>query len=104
VAYRPRVTGDAGVRATRGRFTLDWVSRYIGDRRTVQGSGVNSLPSYWISDAHLTVRVVNGAWPVDVFGGVEDVFDRRADLLVDYPYAGRSWFVGVRVRSPSVHH
>jgi hypothetical protein len=104
VAYRPRVAGDAGARATRGRFTLEWLSRYIGDRRTVQGSGVNALPSYWVSGAHLTVRVLNGAWPVDVFGGVDDVFDRRADLLVDYPYAGRSWSVGVRVRSPSFHH
>jgi outer membrane cobalamin receptor len=103
VAYRPRVTADLGARATHGRFTLDWTSRYIGDRRTVQGSGLNALAAYWVSDAHLTVRVVNGGWPVDVFGGVDDLFDRRADLLVDYPYAGRTWVVGLRVRSPSFH-
>jgi vitamin B12 transporter len=103
VAYRPRLTADAGARAALGRFTLDWTSRFIGERRTVQGSGVNSLASYWVSDAHLTVRVVGGAWPVDVFGGVDDVLDRRADLLVDYPFAGRSWFVGLRVRSPAFH-
>ncbi len=99
VAYRPRVTGDAGARFVRGRFTADWSSRYIGERRTVQGSALNSLPPYWISDAMLTLRVVTGAWPVAVFGGVDDVFDRQADLLVDYPYAGRSWFIGVRLRS-----
>jgi len=103
VAYRPRVTADLGARATRGRFTIDWTSRYIGGRRTVQGSGLNALAAYWVSDAHLTVRVVNGGWPVDVFGGVDDLFDRRADLLVDYPYAGRTWVVGLRVRSPSFH-
>jgi vitamin B12 transporter len=103
VAYRPRLTAGAGARVTYSRFTIDWTSRYIGDRRTVQGSALNSLPGYWISDAHLTVRVIGGGWPLDLFGGVDDVFDRRADLLVDYPYAGRSWFVGLRVRSPSFH-
>jgi outer membrane cobalamin receptor len=100
IAYRPRVTADLGASATRGRFTVDWNSRYIGDRRTVQGSGLNALAAYWISDAHLTIRAPTGAWPVDVFGGVDDLFDRRADLLVDYPYAGRTWVVGLRVRSP----
>jgi outer membrane cobalamin receptor len=102
VAYRPRVSGGAGVRGTYSRVTVDWTSRYIGDRRTVQGSALNSLAGYWISGVHLTVRVLGGTWPVDVFGGVDDVFDRRADLLVDYPYAGRSWFVGLRVRSAAI--
>jgi outer membrane cobalamin receptor len=102
VAYRPRTSGDAGARVTRGRVTVDWTSRYIGERRTVQGSAINSLSSYWISDLHATVRVIGGGWPVDVFGGVDDLLDRRADLLVDYPYAGRTWLVGLRVRSPGV--
>jgi len=102
VAYRPRTSGDAGARVTVSRVTVDWTSRYIGDRRTVQGSAINSLPSYWISGLHATVRVIGGSWPVEVFGGVEDLFDRRADLLVDYPYAGRTWLVGLRLRSPGV--
>jgi iron complex outermembrane receptor protein len=101
VVYRPRVTADVGARLTRGRFTIDWTSRYIGDRRTVQGSGLNALAAYWISDAHLTIRALAGAWPVDVFGGVDDLFDRRADLLVDYPYAGRTWVVGLRLTRSS---
>jgi TonB dependent receptor len=103
VAYRPRITGNAGAQFSRGRFTVDWVSLYVGDRRTAQGSPVNALPGYWISDAHLTIHALTGAWPVDVFGGVDDVFDRRANLLVDYPYAGRTWSVGLRVHSSSFH-
>jgi hypothetical protein len=104
VAYRPRLTGNAGASLTRGRFMLDWTSLYVGDRRTAQGSALNALPGYWISDALVTIHALTGPWSVDVFGGVDDVFDRRANLLVDYPYAGRTWLVGLRVRSASLHH
>ena len=96
VVYRPRVSGSAGVTETRGRLHTELTTRYIGDRRTVQGSPLNSLNAYWITDMHATLRVVGGRFPLDALGGVDDVFDRRAALLIDYPYPGRTWTLGLR--------
>jgi vitamin B12 transporter len=96
VVYRPRVTASAGVTETRGRLHTELTTRYIGDRRTVQGSSLNSLSPYWITDVHATLRIVGGRFPLDALGGVDDVFDHRAALLIDYPYPGRTWTLGLR--------
>lgn len=96
VVYRPRVTASAGVTETRGRLHAELTTRYIGDRRTVQGSSLNSLGAYWITDVHATLRIVGGRFPLDALGGVDDVFDHRAALLIDYPYPGRTWTLGLR--------
>jgi outer membrane cobalamin receptor len=103
VAYRPRVSGAGGATVDAGPVDVDLSERYIGDRRTVQGSALNSLGAYWLTDLHATVRVVRGAWPIDLLGGVDDLFDRRASLLVDYPYPGRTWMVGLRIHRATSH-
>ncbi len=101
VAYRPRVTADLRAALTRTRFHAEITSRYVGDRRTTQGSPLNTLRGYWVSDVHGTVRVLTGAWPLDVVGGVDNALDRRAALLFDYPYPGRTWSVGIRLQRAS---
>ncbi len=103
IAYRPRLTVTAGAAITRGRVEAEITSRYIGDRRTVQGSALNALTSYWVTDIHATVHVVDGLWPLDVIAGVDDLLDRRTALLFDYPYPGRAVRVGVRLRYAHAH-
>jgi outer membrane cobalamin receptor len=100
VPYRPRVTAAVGGAETVGRIHTEVSLRYIGDRRTVDGSSINALGAYWITDAHATVRILSGRWPLDALGGVDDVFDRRATLLIDYPYPGRTWTFGLRFATP----
>ena len=98
IAYRPRLTATTAASLTRGRVQADVTTQYIGDRRTVQGSPLNALTPYWVSDVHATVRLVNGAWPLEALLGLDDVANHRAALLFDYPYPGRTVRAGLRIR------
>jgi outer membrane cobalamin receptor len=98
VVYRPRVTAALTTSITRWRATMDVTTRYVGDRRTVQGSALNTIGAYWLTDAQLTLRVLG---PFDVLAGVENAFDRRAALLFDYPLPARTWRAGFRLHTLS---
>jgi len=67
-------------------------------RRTVPGSALDALDPYWLTDAKLTASLARGALTYDLALGLDDVFDRRASMLVDYPFPGRTWTVSLRVR------
>jgi vitamin B12 transporter len=102
VAYQPHVTGSISAGVTRGRVTANLTTLYVGDRRTIQGSSLNSLAPYWITNAQATVRIESGRWPLDALLGADDLLDGRAALLFDYPYPGRTLRLGLRIRhSPS---
>ncbi len=101
VAYRPRTTGSLTGSLTRGPATLDVTTRYIGDRRTVEGSALNSIGAYWLTDAQLTLHVPGTPWPLDVLAGVDNAFDRHVALLFDYPLPPRTWVLGIKIRTPS---
>jgi hypothetical protein len=87
------ITG-INVRASR----LEITNQYVGERRTVPGSGLNVLDPYWRTDARLTSSRPWGAWQLDGTLGVENLFDRSAAMLVDYPFPSRSWTVALRIR------
>ncbi len=101
VAYQPRVTGSFSAGISRGRVTANLTTLYVGDRRTVQGSSLNSLAPYWIANAQATVRIESGPWPLDALLGIDDLLDDRAALLFDYPYPGRTLRLGLRIRLAS---
>jgi outer membrane cobalamin receptor len=98
VAYRPRTTGSVTAGADRGRWRLESTTSYVGSRRTVPGSALDALDPYWLTDAKLTASLARGALTYDLALGLDDVFDRRASMLVDYPFPGRTWTVSLRVR------
>jgi outer membrane cobalamin receptor len=98
VAYRPRSTANGSLSATRWGVRLEANTRYIGVRRTVIGSALNSLESYTLTDARLSRSIVHRGWHTDVSVGVENAFDRSASMLVDYPFPGRTWTVSLRTR------
>jgi vitamin B12 transporter len=98
VVYRPQVTANAVASLTRWRTRAEWHTRYVGPRRTVPGSSLNVLDPYWMSDVELSRELLHGGWQVDATVGVENVFDRSAAMLVDYPFPGRSWTIGLRTR------
>jgi outer membrane cobalamin receptor len=84
---------------TQWRATLDVTNRYVGDRRTVQGSPLNSIGAYWLTDAQLTLRVLG---ELDLLGGVDNAFDHHVALLFDYPLPARTWRAGFRLHTLSV--
>ena len=98
VTYRPQITANAVAGLSRWSTRAEWHTRYVGARRTVPGSSLNVLDPYWMSDVGLSREVLHDRWQVDATVGVENVFDRSAAMLVDYPFPGRSWTIGVRTR------
>jgi len=98
VAYRPRTTGSVSAGLTRGHARLEVTSRYVDSRRTVAGSGLNVLEPYSLTDAKLAFPLVRSRWSIDATVGVDNLFDRPASMLVDYPFPGRTWTVALRTR------
>ena len=95
VIYRPRVTVRLAASIARPFTRIDVETRYVGSRRTVAGSDVNSLDPYWLTDVHVAVPIVSAGWRLESTAGVENVFDRAASMLVDYPFGGRRWTIGL---------
>jgi vitamin B12 transporter len=98
VAYRPSTTASVTAGLTRGDARFEVTTRYVGDRRTVAGSPLNVLEPYSLTDVKLAIPLARSAWAIDATLGLENLFDRPASMLVDYPFPGRTWTVAVRTR------
>ncbi len=102
VAYRPRWTASSTLEGTalglRGLVRY----RYTGERRTVPGSGLNTLDPFSVVDLQITRPFPLGRARAELAVGVDDVFDRAGTMLVDYPAPGRTWRFGVSLRSRAV--
>jgi outer membrane receptor protein involved in Fe transport len=59
---------------------------------------LNLLDAYSLTDVTLSRPFARGPWRIDARLGVENVFDRAAAMLVDYPFPGRAWTVSFRTR------
>jgi len=98
VIYRPRVTARIAESIARPFARVDVETRYVGERRTVAGTDLNALDPYWLTDVRIAVPIARAAWHVEAAVGVENVFDRSASMLVDYPFGGRRWTVSLHTR------
>jgi outer membrane cobalamin receptor len=101
VTYRPRTTGNVTLGTTRRALRVEVANQYVGERRTVPGSELNVLDPYWRTDVRVTATMTRPGWSLDATLGVENVFDRPAEMLVDYPFPSRDWTVAVRMRRGS---
>ncbi len=97
VAYRPRTTASAALTGKVAEFQVGLRYRYIGERRTVPGSALNSLPAFGVTDLQLSRRFPHAPLNMELAVGVDDLFDRAGTMLVDYPTAGRSWRFTLRL-------
>ena len=97
VAYRPAVTAAGGVAldVAGARLALD--ARHVGRRRTARGTALNALDPFTVADLRVARPFAVGAWRATVATGVENLLDEQADLLADYPRAGRRWTAGLRL-------
>jgi outer membrane cobalamin receptor len=98
VVYRPAVTAEAAAGITRWNTRAEIDARYVGARRTVPGSALNVLDPYSLADIKVARAFVYGAWQLDATIGVDNVLDRHAAMLVDYPFPGRTWTISFRTR------
>jgi len=98
VAYRPKPTGNVSIAVTKVGARVEASTRYIGSRRSVIGSELNSLEPYSLTDLRVSRTFAARALRIDASLGVENLLDRDASMLVDYPFPGRSWSVALRTR------
>lgn len=98
VIYRPSTTASVSGSATLFTVRMSATARYMGSRRTVAGSGLNTLAPFWIADLRFARQFRVARWGGEAFVGIENLLDHDAFMLVDYPAPGRSWRVGLRIR------
>jgi hypothetical protein len=97
VAYRPKHMATIGLGVPYRLLKTEIEVRYVGERRTVPGSELNSLPAYWIVDLGVSVRFRLGSWFNEAFFRIENLTDQRAELLADFPLPSRAIRLGWRV-------
>jgi hypothetical protein len=98
VAFRPRHTASAAASARLGGVRTELQARWVGARRSIAGDTINPLHAYLMADLRLARPFALGAWAGEAAFGIENLADRGAAMLVDYPYPGRAWTLGVRLR------
>jgi outer membrane cobalamin receptor len=97
VVYRPSLTANVDLTAVVAGFELGASLRYIGERRTVAGSPLNALDPYAVVDFGVARTLSLGTWAAVVRLSIDDLLDEQAEYLVDFPSAGRLWFLGVEL-------
>ncbi len=103
VAYRPSTTGSITAGIDHRAVRIEATTRYVGARRTVPGSPLNMLDPYWLTDSKVTWSVARQAWTIDASVGVDNLFDKPASMLVDYPFPSRTWTITLRMRRAGSH-
>lgn len=98
VRYRPKWTANASVATSLGGVRTELAGRYVGERRTVPGSELNRLPSFTLLDLRLARPIAWRGMHAELTASVENLLGRDAAMLIDYPYAGRTWTFGGRLR------
>jgi outer membrane cobalamin receptor len=97
VAYRPRFTARTSLRASLASIDVLAQYRHTGARRTVAGSALNTMPAFGLLDFQFRRPVPIGRWSAELTAAVENLLDRDAAMLVDYPLPGRTWRLGVQL-------
>jgi outer membrane receptor protein involved in Fe transport len=97
VAYRPRFSASASLRASLASVGVFAQYRHTGARRPVPASELNTLPAFGVVDLQLSRAIAVGRWTTEIAAAVENLLDGEAAMLVDYPLPGRTWRLGVQL-------
>lgn len=101
VTYRPRRTASLVSAFSAVHSRLEVSSRYTGSRRTAPGTNLNSLPAYNVTDLRFQTTGTWKAWSFTPTISVENIFNRHAAMLMDYPFPAHLWSISLRIRSSS---
>jgi vitamin B12 transporter len=95
--YRPGTTGSVGLeRWSRGlsaRTSLRWTGS-----RTTSIAGTRTLPGFLLFDVALAHALPFGSVPLEIEGRIDNLFDRRYELVELYPEPGRRFSLTLRLR------
>ena len=95
--YRPGTTGSVGLeRWSRGLSARTSV-RWTGSR-TTSIAGTRTLPGFLLFDVALAHALPFGSVPLEIEGRIDNLFDRRYELVELYPEPGRRFSLTLRLR------
>jgi outer membrane cobalamin receptor len=90
VVYRPAATGHAEAGLRLGSVLVSASGEYVGRRRTVAGSPLNTLDPYTLAGAGVSFDRRVGAVTARIQLSVQNLFNQAAAMLADFPLPGRS--------------
>jgi vitamin B12 transporter len=100
--YRPRLGFEVSPWAGYGIARLGLDIRYTGLRYTtpdtMPASAANSLPSYLLLDAGLSVSPTVGGVGFALRGGIRNLLDRQYQVMRDYPIPGRNCYAELELK------
>ncbi len=98
VVYRPDFSADASLTLDLPLVSVTPTAAWIGERRSVPGSELNTLPAYVLVDLGFAVPFDVGTISGRLDLTLSNLLDERAALLVDYPLPSRGWSTRLRLQ------
>ena len=95
--YRPGTTGSLGLEHWSRGLTARTLLRWTGSR-TTSVAGTRTLPGFLLLDVALAHALPVGSAPLEIEGRIDNLFDRRFELVELYPEPGRRFSLTLRLR------
>jgi outer membrane receptor protein involved in Fe transport len=95
--YRPGTTGSLGLEHWSRGLTARTLLRWTGSR-TTSVAGTRTLPGFLLLDVALAHALPVGSAPLEIEGRIDNLFDRRYELVELYPEPGRRFSLTLRLR------
>jgi iron complex outermembrane receptor protein len=95
--YRPGTTGSLGLERWSRGFTARTMIRWTGSR-TTSVAGTRSLPGFLLLDVALAQALPIASLPLEIEGRVDNLLDRRYEMVELYPEPGRRYSLTLRLR------
>ena len=95
--YRPDTTGSLGLERWSRGLTARTLLRWTGSR-TTSVAGTRALPGFLLLDVALGHAVPIGSLPLEIEGRIDNLLDRRYELVELYPEPGRLFSLTLRLR------
>ena len=95
--YRPGTTGSVGLERWSRGLTARTSLRWTGSR-TTSVAGTRTLPGFLLFDVALAHALPIGSVPLEIEGRIDNLFDRRYELVELYPEPGRRFSLTLRLR------
>jgi len=91
LVYRPRYSLGVEHWVNFGPLGINWDVRHIGPRYT-DAENTDLLPGFLLLDAGLSLAHRFGPARAALRAGVRNIFDRRYEVMKDYPVPGRNLY------------
>jgi len=95
--YRPGTIGSLGLERWSRGLTARTLLRWTGSR-TTSVAGTRTLPGFLLLDAALAQALPVGSLPLEIEGRIDNLLDRRYELVELYPEPGRRFSFTLRLR------